>query len=525
MKLNLASANVKIIGKNDVVELRNPKCLINEAFTFQVYVENAIDGEYSIVVDSDLDIAVYEVVKCDGKSYINTIRDDFYIRAEDDKYPELLLPSDKLIITDGEDKTLFFVVSEEVKSVGVHSVEVSVGEEKTRFDLTVVGASLENNDMIVTHWFHSDAICNHYGVKPFSEEYYKHFEDYIAAYARMGNTMLLVPLFTPPLDTEVGGERLTTQLVKVEKNGDEYSFDFSETKRYVDTAKRYGIKYFELSHLFTQWGGEFCPKIIAVENGEEKRIFGWNVESLDPKYLNFLKRFFVALNEFLIAEGIKENSFMHLTDEPSAAHIDKYVELMNFVKANNFGIKTMDALSHYAFVEKAGLNLPAVSTQSSELALFDNVERLLYYCVGTDINYLTNRYFFMPTLRTQILGMQLYKENVAGFLHWGYNFYNTRYSRAALNPYEDATAGGEFISGDSFVVYPATDGVNYSVRYFALMKAFEDYRLLKTVEKKIGREKTVELLEKFGMKGLHDYSREVRVYEDLRGECYAILAD
>ena len=37
--------------------------------------------------------------------------------------------------------------------------------------------------------------------------------------------------------------------------------------------------------------GTYTPKIVAYENGKEKRIFGWDVSSADKKYADFLPRF------------------------------------------------------------------------------------------------------------------------------------------------------------------------------------------------------------------------------------------
>ena len=523
MKLSLSSANVKIFSETDLVDIKNAQCLRNEGFGFQVFVQNIKSGSYDVNVKSELPVESFEVLFRQGNYDKNNKTDDFYLKPDDDKYPELLLPIEAIVCEEEENKTLYFYIPETDKTPGAYEISVLVGVEKLTFTLTVLDAKLAKNDLIVTHWFHNDGICNYFGVKPFSEEYYAHFKDFLEAYVRMGNTMLLIPMFTPPLDTEVGKERLTTQLVKVYKEENAYRFDFSEMKRYIDLAKAYGIEYFELSHLFTQWGGEYCPKIIVEENGEEKKLFGWETASTDEAYLGFLKAFLEELNLFLEAEGIKENTYMHLTDEPNDKHIEKYAELSKFVKENNFGVKTMDALSHYELVGKAKIDLPAVATTSDDMVLFANMRKLLYYCTRVDRNCLTNRYFHMPLLRTLVLGVQLYQEQVQGFLHWGYNFYNLALSKGSINPYEDATAGGAFEAGDPFVVYPAKDCVNYSMRYFALKKAFEDYRLLKATEEKAGRSKVEEMLNQYGFLNLETYPHAVEIYDNLRADCYKIL--
>ena len=89
-------------------------------------------------------------------------------------------------------------------------------------------------------------------------------------------------------DTAAGTERLTVQLVSVKKKEGGYLFDFDKLGRWIDTAKRCGIEYFEISHLFTQWGVASCPKIIADVNGEERCIFGWDTDADSPEYTNFL---------------------------------------------------------------------------------------------------------------------------------------------------------------------------------------------------------------------------------------------
>jgi len=43
----------------------------------------------------------------------------------------------------------------------------------------------------------------------------------------------------------------------------------------------------------------------------------------------------------------------------------------------------------------------------------------VYYCCGQGYR-VSNRFIAMPAWRTRILGVQLYKYNMEGFLHWGF---------------------------------------------------------------------------------------------------------
>ena len=103
--------------------------------------------------------------------------------------------------------------------------------------------------------------------------------------------MLLTPVFTPPLDTAVGGERTTIQLVDIRVDNGRYSFGFEKLERWVEMCRECGIRYFEIAHLYTQWGALHCPKIMATVDGEYRRIFGWDADATGDAYRAFLGAF------------------------------------------------------------------------------------------------------------------------------------------------------------------------------------------------------------------------------------------
>ena len=192
------------------------------------------------------------------------------------------------------------------------------------YTLTVVDALLPPSDLIYTNWFHYDCLCERYDCEPFSEKFYTVLGSYLSEAVGHGMNMLYVPLFTPPLDTEVGRERKTVQLVRVYKNGESFSFDFGELKKFLSFALKKGIRYFEMSHLATQWGGKYCPKIVASEDGNERKIFGWETSSCGREYEAFLRCFLPELDNFLKREGYAERVYFHISDEPSEENYEGY---------------------------------------------------------------------------------------------------------------------------------------------------------------------------------------------------------
>jgi hypothetical protein len=103
----------------------------------------------------------------------------------------------------------------------------------------------------------------------------------------------------------------------------------------------------------------------------------------------------------------------------------------------------------------------------------------------------------MPSARNRILGVQLYKFGIEGFLQWGFNFYNSQYSLEHINPYAVTDAGSAFPSGDAFLIYPGEDRKpEESLRLMNLFHAMQDIRAMELLESMIGKDEVVQEMEK-----------------------------
>ena len=309
--------------------------------------------------------------------------------------------------------------------------------------------------------------------------------------------MLLTPVHTPPLDTAVGGERTTTQLVDVTLDDGEYSFNFDKLDRWIEMCNRVGIRYFEVAHLFTQWGAGHAPKIMATVNGEYKRIFGWETDATSEEYIRYLRAFLTAFLAHMRARGDDKRCYFHISDEPNKLHIDRYRAVKESVADILEGYPIMDALSNFEFYQDGLVELPIPASDHIEPFIEAGVKGLwTYYCCSQAVG-VSNRFIAMPLWRTRSIGLQLYRYNIVGFLHWGYNFYNNMHSRDAINPYLDTCAGYAFPAGDAFSVYPAHDGSALeSVRILSFYEALQDVRALRLAETLCGRERVIEEIER-----------------------------
>ena len=513
--------NTKIVSSLEKIfpdeePVAKPECtnlsgLKKETVSFQIaYYGNVNSKEYvHLEIDSDIKgwIRVRTVELVPSALPCNAVYDDNYLRTTPGMFPDLLrdLKNNQVPVIAHQWRALWIDITiPEDADPGNYKMsfimqEDSVGEilDTKTTKIKVIDAMLPEQRLIHTEWFHADCLADYYHLRPWSDEYWSMLENFIQEYGSRGMNAILTPVLTPPLDTAVGGERTTIQLAVIEKNGDGYNFDFSRLKTWIDICYRYGIRYFEVAHLFTQWGATSAPKVMAWEDGKPVKIFGWETKSDSLEYSSFLKQFLTALTEQFRKWGIVDQVYFHTSDEPSEEHLEAYQAARQEIDPYIKGFKTLDALSDYSFYERGLVEKPVPGTNHIEPFLKAEVPGLwTYYCTAQSTE-VSNRFMSMPSARNRILGVQLYKFGIEGFLQWGFNFYNSQYSLEHINPYAVTDAGSAFPSGDAFLVYPGEEKKpEESLRLMNLFHAMQDIRAMELLESMIGKDEVIKEMEK-----------------------------
>ncbi len=385
----------------------------------------------------------------------------------------------------------------ESNSLHTGMTDTDPGTVILKTQIEVIDAVLPKQQLIVTEWFHGDCIADYYKIPVFSETHWEYMRRQICLGVRRGLNMILTPIFTPPLDTDVGGERTTIQLAGIEYKNGVYLFDFSKLERWVFMCRACGIEYFEMAHLYTQWGAAHCPKIMVTENGVLKKRFGWENDALGEDYRQFLKAFLPALCGELRRLGIEDRTVFHISDEPNEACLPQYRAAKAQAAELLSGFPIIDAMSHYRYFADGICETPIIATDALEPFLAGRRPDCfwVYYCCAQNYR-VSNRFFGMPSARNRVLGLQLYKYQVSGFLQWGFNFYNSRLSKRHIDPFTVTDADGAFPSGDSFLVYPGPNGEPLESLHMAVFyEALCDLRALSLLERLTDREHVLSLME------------------------------
>lgn len=429
--------------------------------------------------------------------------DNGYLTSEPGLYPDLLQEMSEFgfVAVSGQWRSLWVEITTSKAGsypveIELKSVQEGIFREKITLTVEVIDAKIPKHPIMHTEWFHCDCLANYYDVEVFNEKHWEIIENFVKTAVKRGCNMLLTPIFTPPLDTDVGGERRTVQLIDVEVMDGGYRFGYEKFERWVDMCRRCGVQYFEMSHLFSQWGASAAPKVVARIDGKEEKIFGWETKGSGVEYTKFLHAFLPSFTKKIEELGIGKQCYFHVSDEPGLYQLEFYRAAKEVVKEDLKNYRMIDALSDYNFYEQGLIDEPVCATDHIAPFLEKRPEHLwAYYCTAQNMD-VSNRFIVMPGSRTRILGIQLYKYAIDGFLHWGYNFYNSQFSLYPIDPYRITDADGAFPSGDPFLVYPGKDGKpEESIRILLMQEAFQDLAAMKYLESIDDRESVMECLQ------------------------------
>ncbi|WP_314063984.1 DUF4091 domain-containing protein [uncultured Vagococcus sp.] len=512
MQIKLISSLDKVFveGPIEQLEIDSGEIFLDELYGFQVAVQGCEGISVEISSPTIPVLSLYEVKQIPSGLPVRENHDEDILKGVPGFYPDALIPVRSPVKLQGT-KAQWHSIWVEVQlkdqaMVGRHQIEIQVTNygiyqkipvetATAKFVLDVINARLPKQELIHTEWFHTDSLMSYYGIEAFSPSYWEWVEKFLVMAVNHSVNMVLTPLFTPPLDTEIGGERPTVQLVGVTKKGSNYDFDFSQLDHWSHICRKVGVTYLEMSHLFTQWGAKAAPKIVATSEGECLQLFGWKTDAGGEAYRNFLAQFVPALIDWLEEHDWLATTFFHVSDEPGMGDLESYRKASVYLRQLVGDIPVIDALSDYDFYQEGLVDIPIPANSAVQPFINQQISPLwTYYCVSQNQS-VSNRFFDMPSSRNRILGYQLYKFDIQGFLHWGYNFYFTQFAKRPVNPFLETDAGGVFPSGDSFLVYPGEDQPLASIRLKVLNEAMQDIRILNLLESWIGKKAVIALLE------------------------------
>ena len=400
--------------------------------------------------------------------------------------PDPLFDESSILLPTGETHSFWVTVCPFSAREGYYTLKVRVFPEKGKEITHAVGVRLHDitirkrSEFPVTHWFYLDCLLDWYKTDISDPRLWEILARYMRDMVQHGQDVIYVPLFTPPLD----GVKRPCQLLKVKRTGaNQYHFDWTDVRRYINLAKECGFTYFEWCHFFTQWGAEHAIGVYKDQGEEESLLWPADTPATAKTYRTFLSQCIPELKRFLLETETLDQSFFHVSDEPHGEeHLMNYQMACAMLKELAPWMKVIDAVGDPKFVSQTLMDMPISHIRNVFQFINDDIPCWCYYCSNPHSNYL-HRHLDDPLPKIAMHGFLFYRWPLRGFLHWGYNYWLQGGTRNLIDPYtvQDGLRWPNWGYGDPFLVYPGPEGPVDSIRWEVFGESLQDYALLQTL--------------------------------------------
>ncbi len=385
-------------------------------------------------------------------------------------------------------------------------------DERREFQLEVPDLVLPAEQPLdLTRWLHPSFIAAAGHCDVWSERHWELLHNYLANYRRHGGNMILTPLWAPDC----------AKLLEARADGrGQWHFDFARLERWIETCREAGIDRFEFSHIFD-------PIDRGTGRWRALTFGGREYFREDPAgYEAFFAALAPQLERFIGEHGLAEQVCFHISDEPRLDQVEEYRARRKFMDYFPSPHPVIDAMFDTVYPRSGLVDLPVPAIKNAADFQAETANpRWCYYFCGSH-HRCPNVFMTMPLARVRAWGIFAWQAALDGFLHWGYNFWSNgdEYGES-IDPAANADSGECFPAGDAFVVYPGEDGPLDSLRHEALLEGFQDLRLLRAAERKIGRAAALALtgLCDTADPDLHEFYAGASAYRELRDTLIAEL--
>ena len=189
-------------------------------------MDNSLEYKFELESDIKEHLNIYKIGCVPVTRAIHfprAMKDDNYISTEGGMYPDVLFPFEGDTIRAEFYFQGIWIETDDKIPAGKHKIKVRISNEEesvsTTLKLEVLDLELPAQELTYSINVHGDSIANYYNLEVFSEEFWSMFEKFVKISTKYGSNAFMVPVITPPLDTQIGGERLTVQLVDIYKDG------------------------------------------------------------------------------------------------------------------------------------------------------------------------------------------------------------------------------------------------------------------------------------------------------------------
>lgn len=345
------------------------------------------------------------------------------------------------------------------------TLTVKIGSETAAVPVKITVHAVqtpEKSRLSITNWYTLNNVGKYYGLEKGTDGWFEMLAKFYRLMHRTRQTHILIPM-----DVDV-----------TEKGNGTFAFGFDRMERTIRLAVEMGFQTLELGHLCVKNYVEL-EKYWLFYKPEDRKIYADS-----PEGYNFLAQFLPAWVDFLRKNGWYDMAVQHVGDEPVEGQVDDYRIICGTVRKFMPGMKLFDAVCN---LELAGsVDCWVLQNQEYQLhrekyehfrALGDDLWQYTCCCPGGKW---LNRLLDGELLKPRLLHYGNYLFNLAGYLHWGFNYY-----QGGMDHLRQKTCGlsdnkvSYWPAGDTNICYPGNEnGPWMSVRAERMRSGAEDCELL-----------------------------------------------
>jgi hypothetical protein len=353
-------------------------------------------------------------------------------------------------------------------------------------------------------WQHPSNIARKHEVHLWSDEHFRVLEGYVNSLADLGQKAITVIASEIPWSGQrcyrvknYPSDLFEYSMIRVERDGFGYHYDFSVVERYIDLCMKYGIdKEIEVFGLMNIWlDPEYGYTGIAEDYPDGIRIRYYDRNDGAFKYIRNgeeIKAYIKALEKFFIEKDLIDRVRI-VADEPG--DIGRYKRSLETIREVAPGFRFKSAINHSEFIEEfKNIISDFVPILPGVCEKWETLKELKSKVTGRILWYVCcwppypNTFISSPLVESRLIGILTAFMGLDGFLRWNYTVWpeDPRNRISYRFPHWKA--------GDINFVYPGKDGRPIlTLRYKNLKRGIEDYELLMMFKEKYG-EKTLESL-------------------------------
>lgn len=380
--------------------------------------------------------------------------------------------------------------------------------------IRVFNVLIPEETLKITNWFSLNNMADFHDIEINTPAYLGVVREYARAMRRVRQTHFFISL--------------DWQKCVVDK--EKCIFDFSYLKPIIEIFFQEGMTTMEMGNFAVKHDNLFTEELKCCLNKD------LTISSDEGYY--FTVKVAKAIYNFLKENNWDDKVIFHICDEPDV-HISspkalekrkqQYFKIASILRKYIPGCKIIEAVKSPGFKSGIDIWVPLTANYEEYKEEFDRLiecgdEVWIYVCCCPGGFYL-NRFLDIELICSRLIFWGCSYFNLAGYLHWGFNFYPK-----GRNPFEQSCSpngtghGTTYPSGDAYIVYPGDDGrVWPSVRYEAQRKGAEDYELLKLI-----KERDMGIYNKLinrVFRSNNDYLRDAAEFEKIREEMLSILEE